>query len=250
MNWIYLSPHLDDAVYSCGGLIYQQVLQGSRVEVWTLFAGQPGEGDVSDFARQLHARWDSGSDPVTLRREEDAEACGIIGANPRHFDYLDCIYRRDPQFGKFMYQSDQDLFGGIHSGDQKLLGQLVSSLQKEIPDHCTVAAPLGIGNHVDHDLVRKATSRLDREVVYYADYPYLRDPDGISTLQYMAGSADWDEMRIELSSGAIREWISAAAAYRSQLSSFWEDQKDLEAEIQTLARGDWGGTLWKTLEEE
>ena len=28
MRWIYLSPHLDDAVLSCGGLIFEQSRQG------------------------------------------------------------------------------------------------------------------------------------------------------------------------------------------------------------------------------
>jgi LmbE family N-acetylglucosaminyl deacetylase len=249
MYWIYLSPHLDDAVYSCGGLIHQQVLRGSRVEIWTLFAGQPGQGDVSDFARQLHARWDSGPDPVTLRREEDAEACGLIGANPRHFGYLDCIYRRDPQSGKYMYQSDQDLFGGIHSGDQKLLDQLVSTLLEEIPDNCAVAAPLGIGNHVDHSLVRKAASRLNREVVYYPEYPYLRDPDGRSTLDYLDHSPEWEADCYSLSKISVLSWIAAAAAYRSQLSSFWIDREQMEVEIQKMIKEGGVGTLWKTLEE-
>ncbi len=206
--------------------------------------------NLSDYARQLHARWDSRPDPVKIRREEDAAACGLLGAAPRHFDYLDCIYRRDPQSGKFMYQSDQDLFGGVHSGDEDLLEELVSALLEEIPENSTVAAPLGIGNHVDHNLVRKAASRLGCEVYYYGDFPYLQEPDGISTLQYLAGSPDWGEMRTDLSSGAIQRWISGASAYHSQLSSFWEYKKELEEDIQILAWGDWGGTLWKTLEED
>ncbi len=249
MNWIYLSPHLDDAVFSCGGLIHQQIREGSRVQIWTLCAGQPAAEHLSEFARQLHARWDSGPDPVALRREEDAAACGLLGAVPRHFDFLDCIYRRDPQSGNFMYQSDQDLFGGIHSGDGKFLDQLVTALLEEIPENYYVAAPLGIGNHVDHSLVRKAASRLECEVFYFADFPYLREPDGISTLQYMAGSPDWGEMRSDLSSGAIQGWISAASAYRSQLSSFWKDREQLAAEIQKMIREDVAGTLWKTLED-
>ena len=37
-HWIYLSPHLDDAVYSCGGMLWEQVQRGVQAEVWTIFA--------------------------------------------------------------------------------------------------------------------------------------------------------------------------------------------------------------------
>jgi len=39
MRWIYLSPHFDDAVLSCGGLIFDQTCGGTAVEIWTVFAG-------------------------------------------------------------------------------------------------------------------------------------------------------------------------------------------------------------------
>jgi len=41
MHWIYLSPHLDDAVLSCGGIIWQQVQSGHQVEIWTICAADP-----------------------------------------------------------------------------------------------------------------------------------------------------------------------------------------------------------------
>jgi LmbE family N-acetylglucosaminyl deacetylase len=33
MRWIYLSPHFDDAVLSCGGLIFDQAQAGTPVEI-------------------------------------------------------------------------------------------------------------------------------------------------------------------------------------------------------------------------
>ena len=41
MRWIYLSPHLDDAVFSAGGLIYEQTQAGTPVEIWTIMCGDP-----------------------------------------------------------------------------------------------------------------------------------------------------------------------------------------------------------------
>ena len=39
MRWVYLSPHLDDAVFSAGGLIYEQAQGGLPVEIWTYNLG-------------------------------------------------------------------------------------------------------------------------------------------------------------------------------------------------------------------
>jgi LmbE family N-acetylglucosaminyl deacetylase len=50
MRWIYLSPHFDDAVLSCGGLIFEQARQGIPIEIWTIFAGNPPPGPLSMFA--------------------------------------------------------------------------------------------------------------------------------------------------------------------------------------------------------
>ena len=51
---VYLSPHLDDAVLSCGGLIHRQVVAGQRPLVVTIFAGTPPvDVELSDFARFL-----------------------------------------------------------------------------------------------------------------------------------------------------------------------------------------------------
>ena len=96
MNWIYLSPHLDDVVLSCGGVICEQIKAGDKVQVWTICAGDPPENQLTLFAQDLHARWNTDNDAVSIRREEDQLACHLLGASPTHFNYPDCIYRRFP----------------------------------------------------------------------------------------------------------------------------------------------------------
>ncbi|NTV35511.1 MAG: PIG-L family deacetylase, partial [Anaerolineaceae bacterium] len=71
MHWIFLSPHFDDAVFSCGGLIYEQVQQGDQVEIWTICAGDLPEGQLSPFAEELHARWTTGRETISSRAAED-----------------------------------------------------------------------------------------------------------------------------------------------------------------------------------
>ena len=96
MRWIYLSPHLDDAVLSCGGLIWEQTHRGIPVEIWTINAGDPPPGPVSDFISVTHFLWGTGTpqETVDLRRMEDKNAASIVGAQARHLTNVDALYRR------------------------------------------------------------------------------------------------------------------------------------------------------------
>ena len=52
---IFLSPHFDDAVYSCGGTIGVQVSDGLRPLVITVFGGAPTSPlQLSPFAANIH----------------------------------------------------------------------------------------------------------------------------------------------------------------------------------------------------
>src|SRR5512138_2201689 len=91
MRWIYLSPHLDDAVLSAGGLIYDQTQAGIPVEIWTFMCGnRPKEYGDSPFAQKLHAEWgfSSAEETVRERRLEDRNAAAVVGATVTHFDFL------------------------------------------------------------------------------------------------------------------------------------------------------------------
>src|SRR5512141_1171065 len=104
MRWIYLSPHLDDAALSAGGLIYEQTQAGVPVEIWTFMSGIPDLTEYSPFAQLLHFQWGFANAEETFRarREEDLSAAKILGAKNVHFDFWDCIYRRDKN-GEWLY---------------------------------------------------------------------------------------------------------------------------------------------------
>src|SRR3972149_1310758 len=99
---VYLSPHLDDAVFSCGGLIARQSSGGDDVQVVTIFAGDPPVGELPPFAYELHRRWGGEGSPMGLRRAEDHVACGRLGASVVHLPIPDAIYRRSAQ-GEALY---------------------------------------------------------------------------------------------------------------------------------------------------
>ena len=249
MKWIYISPHLDDAVYSCGGLIWEQTQSGQEVEIWTICAADPPGDNYSEFAETLHQNWNLGDKVISIRRDEDRNACQILGSSPRYFSTLDCIYRTSPS-GNFYYQSEEDLFGGLDTGEAPLIKILSEELTNQIPPDAKVASPLGIGNHVDHDLVRKAISRTGMPLYYYADYPYVREAMGQEILEYLSVSPDWEKETFQISENGIHKWQQASQAYQSQITTFWKDEGKLKDEIKSFSTSMGGVRLWKTVEND
>jgi LmbE family N-acetylglucosaminyl deacetylase len=249
MKTIYLSPHLDDAVYSCGGWIWEQTQRGQEVEIWTICAGDPPVDSLSDFAQALHQSWGLGNDAVQIRREEDREACRILGAIPKHLSYLDCIYRTSPE-GKTYYPGGEEIFGGLDPREIDLIDQVSAELGGNLPQECDLIVPLGIGNHVDHDLTRKAAARLGRELIYYADYPYAREDDGKEILGFMKKSPEWQDDQLRITEQGLENWYQGARAYGSQITTFWKDEGDLQREIREFSAYLGGMRVWEALEEE
>ena len=140
MNWIYLSPHLDDVAYSCGGLVWSQTSAGDAASIWTVCAGDPPDTDLSPHAATIHARWDLGEDVIAKRRLEDIEACRIMGASQRHFYIPDAIYRAGLRSNsdpggierEYYYQERDVLFGPLNPGEKSLVHSFNRVLRKQI----------------------------------------------------------------------------------------------------------------------
>jgi LmbE family N-acetylglucosaminyl deacetylase len=249
MEWVYLSPHLDDAVLSCGGIIQEQIHEGDKVTILTTCAGDPPAGELSPFATLLHSVWQTKQDAVKIRREEDAHACQLLGAAHKHFNNPDCIYRFSPSFNEtgkrnrlFFYTSSEALFETIHPKDKPLIDQIVQQLKEEIPSDASVVSPLAIGNHVDHQITRAAAEKLDVNLSYYADFPYAaKNLEVLNNLQ----SQGWVCDKMIISEIAFTTWINAVSAYRSQISSFWADLDEMQKELRDYYGNFNGICLWK-----
>lgn len=229
---IFLSPHYDDAVYSAGGTIHHLASNGQHATVITTMAGipQPPFPDTP-IIRENHQRWNAGENPVYQRRDEDGTALQILGAQGVYLDIPDCIYR---QHNTPFYPDEASLWGAVHP-DDTAREKLLASLPQHIPDDATVYAPLGVGNHVDHQLVREVALSLcetKREItlLLYLDFPYIRQPGTVQqTLQALPVSYEW--VQRTLSENDLIARSRAMAAYRSQISTFWDDASDIEREV-------------------
>lgn len=244
MQWLYLSPHLDDAVYSCGALIAAQVQAGETVHILTICAGDPPDDAFSPFAQAMHARWGTdGFATVALRRREDQAACALLGASYRHADIPDCIYRKGAD-GAALYASEEALWGALHKEDAPLMERIHNLLTTLEPDSTRLVVPLTLGGHVDHKLVRTAALGWRRGPLwFYADYPYARQAPAGDLMALLPAGARLH--RFPLSAAHIRLGSRAMAAYASQLPVFWADETALYAEMQAWADRLGGALLWR-----
>lgn len=237
MHWIYLSPHLDDAIFSCGGLLWHQVQEGSRVEVWSIFAGDPPAGPLAPFAEELHARWGG---QVSERRAEDEAACAVMSVQRRVLNYPDCIYRRLPD-GSAVIRQNEDLFSNSNTLEEPLAEELRALLAAELPQDARLVCPLALGGHVDHRLTRSVAELLARPLLYYPDYPYAAtNPDSLpSALAKLA-----PVYKQTISEQGLEAWQEAMACYTSQISSFWSSTAVMRQTLRTYWQQAGGSFLY------
>lgn len=248
---IYLSPHLDDAALSCGGTIYLQRQGGLPVLAVTLMAGDaPPEAldGPTPILADLHARWelDTNPNPVAARRAEDQEALSILKADALHWEVPECVYRRNPQDGRFLYPTEASLWDLVHPSEQSLVARLAQRLA-ELPlaPEGQVYVPLTVGGHVDHHLVRQAAERWgapEGELVYYEEYPYTENQTALKAA--LQDSDGWQAESVPLDTAALDAKAAAVACYHSQISTFFANTKEIATRLRTYAAVVGGGQGW------
>ena len=224
MKQVYLSPHLDDAVMSCGGIIHQQAANGDQVQVITIFAGEYRGGTPSPFALVQHAYWGNPPRPMPLRRAEDTAALMLLGADAVHLDYLDAVYRAGPD-GEWLYADEEALWQKVSPYDplaEDGARGLVDRLETAIPppNQGLVYAPLGVGQHVDHQVVHRAARELQAKgyrMAFYEDTPYAMEPGATELAVAAAGAEQWQVDTMSLAPEDLIAKVSALNYYRSQM---------------------------------
>lgn len=152
---LVLSPHLDDAVLSCGRLL----ADAPGALVVTIFAGRPPAG-APLTAWDAAAGFAFGDDVIGARRAEDAAALAVLGAHPLWLGF------RDAQYGG--------------ADPPRAIADRLAPLVAAAPG--AVLAPLGLF-HSDHVRARDAALLALRDApggplcLLYADAPYARRPE-------------------------------------------------------------------------
>lgn len=206
---LLVSPHLDDAVFSCGGTAALLVERGWRIVMATVFTRSVVPAHGFALACQLDKGLPPDVDYLALRRDEDAAAAAILGIR-------DCRWLDLPEAPHRGYNSPPELFGATRTDDTvqcAVTAHLLALMAELSPD--LVFAPQGLGNHVDHQLVIAAMlSAAPRgSVTFYRDTPYaIRQPDA-----RCAPALDGLDQDLVPIGPALDRKIAAAQAYTTQI---------------------------------
>jgi LmbE family N-acetylglucosaminyl deacetylase len=207
---IVLAPHLDDAVLSCGALMTYAVSR-TAVTVVTFFT----EGGLAPYtlSGRLYLRQVGAQDAKTAylrRRAEDRAALEPLGIRCVHAGLTEALFRRRPAHqGRsrlacllpelaHVYPSYR-----LHVTSGRVAAADVGTVRevRQIIDRVAgsglnlVLAPLGVGGHVDHVLVRTAALSSGAPVAFYSDFPYNQRDSASHAFIYRHGLVEtrWPE---------------------------------------------------------
>ncbi|RQS14813.1 PIG-L deacetylase family protein [Burkholderia sp. Bp8998] len=206
-RWLVVSPHLDDAVFSCGRLLAQT--PGSVVV--TVFAGIPAR-DTPAQPWDRRAGFHSADEAMRARRDEDRHALAILDARPVWLDFLDDQY-------------------GTPAASTAIAARLADTIDAH--PGFGVLAPAGLF-HRDHLRVQQAMLALLRAHArsgdvsrvwrFYEDVPYRRI-DGLMARRVIGWREHgWIGHPVGAPAGSRTEGAAAKAAavdaYASQIALF------------------------------
>lgn len=207
---LFISPHLDDVGFSCGGTLIKFARENWRTVLCTVFTQSVAAPQGFALACQTDKGLSPDVDYMALRRQEDAnfaEFCRVTQNN-----WLDL-----PEAPHRGYESAADLFAGVHAGDEiwrEVEEKLQEAVEAEQPD--LIFAPQGLGNHVDHLQIIRAVQNIKTpaEIWWYRDTPYaIRHPQ--------AAPSDLLPADLELQTVDISEFlaakIKACCLYKTQI---------------------------------
>jgi len=182
----FLSPHLDDAVLSCGSLM-AGLAGHCEIVVATVFTDSgppPHTRAARSYLRQC--AWAEADRLYAARRAEDIQVLDRLGARHVHLGEPDALFRMRRHACSGPWRRIPELVhryptyrfdiarGHIARADRSLVEKTAERLRELTADDSMFFVPLGVGRHVDHLITRAAGTRLGGRVLFYADFPYNR----------------------------------------------------------------------------
>jgi LmbE family N-acetylglucosaminyl deacetylase len=225
---VIVSPHLDDAVFSCGALL-AYLARRCPVTVVTVFTAAAPPLLLSLAARRQLRDLGVADAEVLFeqRRAEDAAVLAEVGATVIHLGLRDALFRRvgeaaagppgpgrRPAYPTFRFHAGRGRIApseaGLPAEVSARVGEVIRASGAKV-----VFAPLGVGRHVDHLITRHAAENLGPRTIYYSDFPYSETavPDQAFVRRAALVPHPWLAGRAE---NAIR-----IAGYRTQFSGLF-----------------------------
>ncbi|MEV1156013.1 PIG-L family deacetylase [Micromonospora chokoriensis] len=186
MRRVLLSPHPDDAVWSCGGMLRRWAGHGELVVATVFDGGTP------------------------RRRDEDEAALSQWGLAPVSLRFTDAADRRDEN-GRPLYAGPLALRRAPHPADRVLVDRVADRLRDVIAGCNLLLLPLAERTHVDHRITRlaaeDAVGQAPPVIRYYREFPYA--PPASPGYRSQEQDADF---------GA---WLRGSLAYTSQVEAMF-----------------------------
>jgi LmbE family N-acetylglucosaminyl deacetylase len=203
---VVISPHLDDAVLGCGGLLAAH----PGATVITVYAGAPASYPDPPTRWDALAGFAAGDDVLARRREEDAAALRELGAAPVWLDFVEHQYLDRPDW----------------IGADRTVDRLVDAIAAAAPT--AVFMPFGLANPdhtATHDAARAARERLPEPAWFcYQDMGYQHIPGLLAwrVAQLFRASIWPTPVAPRVDPGGLRKQ-TALARYASQLRALEAD---------------------------
>lgn len=236
---LIVSPHLDDAVLSVGGIMERAATDGIDVVAGTIFTADADPSQtMSPIAQELYALWNLGDRPYIVRREEDVAAVASLGARHIHGGMLDAIYRNG-NTGDVLYPTRASIFSGPSAKDTvgPAIRDLLSGWMRDIKPR-VVLCPMAVGRHVDHIVTSEALRHADAgegvSVFLYEDLPYSAGffpVDFPDTVPAAIERSSWTILQPTTIPVDANSKIDAIRLYRSQLADIFPAGRDVEGEL-------------------
>jgi LmbE family N-acetylglucosaminyl deacetylase len=244
LDLIVLSPHLDDGALSCGGRIAATAERGGRALLVTVFAGDEAPEPASPLATRLREVWNlPPGGVVEARRAEDREAARRLGASVAHWNLPEALYRLDATGARPLYGTVEALYGDPDAADLARLDELASRIAA-LPPAALLLAPLGVGGHVDHRLVRTAAERSGRDLAFYEEFPYS-EWKWFAVRRALERPREWASESLPLSATLADVKRDAILAYRSQVGALFRTEGRLGKQLRRHARRAGGERIWR-----
>lgn len=245
---VVISPHMDDAILSCGGLLDLLLKHMDCLTVTVCTA------DPANVPRENPPH---GIALPSLRRNEEIAALNALGCKLLQLDLLDAIYRRHSLTGELLYPAMDSIWSMPAADDDRhfqLLRGRLKSLCGPVGNRPTlIVSPMGIGHHVDHILCTQAALSVagsTDEILLYEDFPYVVDQgahvgvaDDAERAMKRLGVTGVERFEQEADTLRKMHWI---AFYASQIDSiFGSDQNVKPLLMKNSKNGNTVERFWK-----
>jgi LmbE family N-acetylglucosaminyl deacetylase len=196
---VIVSPHLDDAVFSCGGVM-SKFLQDGPVLVLNIFTAY--RQDLKMHGVMLGAQ----------RQQEELDAAAFMGFESRSLGEFDAPFRRSE------YLHIGNIFRPPVAADLAWIPDLRQTVFAELAKikFDQLLVPLGVGWHVDHVLTHMLFDEwVDTEILlYYEDVSYCCLPHATRYRLNDIGSYEAELHDVSLREASeLRAWWHVTTAY-------------------------------------